>query len=133
MSFEVKVKSRVVQTKEELERAVERALERVGLQAESFAKARCPSGTTGNLRNSITHEVEEKSVMIGTGVDYGKYVEFGTGIYSETGGRNTPWVYQGSDGRFYKTVGQRPQPFLRPAVRDHTGEFTAIIKSEFGN
>lgn len=133
MSFEVKIESRVDQTREDLDEAIKRALERVGLQAESFAKANCPVDT-GNLRNSITHTLEgDRSVMIGTNTQYAPYVEFGTGIHAETGGRHTPWVYQGSDGKFYKTSGSPAKPFLRPAVRDHVSEYSAIIKSELSN
>ena len=128
MSFEVKITSHVDQTKEQLDEAVKNALERIGLQAESFAKAGARVDT-GNLRNSITHTLEgDRTVMIGTNVNYAPYVEFGTGTGSETGGRQTPWVYMGADGRFHRTSGMAARPFLRPAVRDHTGEYSAIIK-----
>ena len=53
---------------------IERALEAVGLQAEGYAKAKCPVDT-GNLRNSITHQQEGKDTeVIGTNVDYAAYV-----------------------------------------------------------
>ena len=50
--------------KEEFEAAVLRALETCGLTAEGYAKLLCPVDT-GNLRNSITHQVEP-AVYIGT-------------------------------------------------------------------
>ena len=56
---------------EMFEQACERALTRIGLQGESFAKGKCPVDT-GNLRNSISNKVEmsEKSAYIGTNVEY---------------------------------------------------------------
>ena len=53
------------------------ALEAVGLQAEGYAKLKCPVDT-GRLRNSISHAVKGNTVYIGTNVDYAPYVEFGT-------------------------------------------------------
>ena len=50
-------------------RAIDRALEEIGLAAEGYAKRACPVDT-GNLRNSITHAVEpgEDAVYVGTDV-----------------------------------------------------------------
>lgn len=71
--------------------AVVQALERCGEQAEGYAKD-LAHVDTGNLRNSITHQVDEgeSTVYIGTDVDYAIYQELGTGKYAE-GGRPTPW------------------------------------------
>ena len=68
---------------EAMHEAVVRALERCGSQAEGYAKDLAPVDT-GNLRNSITHQVAEgeNAVYIGVpdGPDaYGSYVELGTG------------------------------------------------------
>lgn len=115
--------------KDELEEAIARALERVALQAESFAKANCPVDT-GNLRNSISHTVKEHTAYIGTNVKYAPYIEFGTGKFAETGGRQTPWVYNDGKGHFYRTEGMKAKPFLRPAVTDHSAEYRAIIRDE---
>lgn len=78
------------------------ALEAVGLQAEGYAKLLCPVDT-GRLRNSISHAVQGDTVYIGTNVEYGPYVEYGT--------RN-----------------QRPQPYLTPAATQHTEEYKRIIQ-----
>ena len=63
------------EVKAEFEAACLRALEKCGLLAEGYAKKECPVDT-GNLRNSITHEVDEggDAVYIGTNVEYGAYV-----------------------------------------------------------
>ncbi len=89
-----------------IDQALARALEEVGLVAEGYAKKACPVDT-GRLRNSITHQVRpsEKSVYIGTNVEYAPYVELST---SRTKG----------------------QPFLRPAAADHEGTYKKIFESE---
>ena len=92
--------------KAELRAAIGRALERIGSQAEGYAKDLCPV-YTGNLRNSITHDSDGTAAYIGTNVEYGKYVELGTRR-------------------------QAAQPYLKPAGTDHTGTYSNIVKDELG-
>lgn len=121
------------QVKSEFEMAVLRALEKCGLAGEGYAKKLCPVDT-GNLRNSITHQVVEgeQAVYIGTNSEYGPYVELGTGIYYG-GGRKDPWTYQDAKGNWHMTHGQRAQPYLKPAVADHAQTYTNIIKEELSS
>lgn len=88
--------------------AVERALTRIGLAAEGYAKKECPVDT-GNLRNSITNEVRssEKSVYIGTNVEYAAYVELGT-------------------------TRTRAKPYLKPAATEHPTVYKRIMEEEMG-
>lgn len=113
--------------------AVLRALERCGEQAEGYAKDLAPVDT-GNLRNSISHKVDDgkPAVYIGSNVEYAAYVELGTGKYTE-GGRPTPWAYQDAQGNWHWTAGNPAQPFLAPAVKDHQSTYRKIIKDEMGN
>lgn len=110
-----------------------RALERIGMQAEGYAADLCPVDT-GNLRNSIAHKVvpDEKAVCIGTNVDYGPFVELGTGAYYQ-GGRPTPWVYQDEKGQWHYTRGNPAQPYLKPAVADHAQTYRNIMEEEMKN
>lgn len=87
-----------------IDQALAKALEEVGLVAEGYAKKACPVDT-GRLSNSITHQVRpsEKSVYIGTNVEYAPYVELST---SRTKG----------------------QPFLRPAAKDHENTYRKIFE-----
>ena len=85
-------------------RAKARALEKIGLVAEGYAKRLCPVDT-GRLRNSITHTTDDEAAYIGTNVDYAVYVEMGT--------VNTP-----------------AQPYLKPAAADHMEKYRSILKSE---
>ena len=113
--------------------AVLRALERCGEQAEGYAKDLAPVDT-GNLRNSISHTVDEDepAVYIGSNTSYAPYVELATGIYAE-GGRPTPWVYQDDNGNWHWTAGNPAQPFLKPAVADHAQTYRNIIEDELKN
>jgi len=64
--------------------ALEAALEGVGVHIEGESKEELENTPrridTGNLRNSITHEVakDEKAVYVGTNVEYALYVHEGT-------------------------------------------------------
>ena len=116
-----------------LDAALARGLEKCGLVAEGYAKKLCPVDT-GNLRNSITHVVDEQepAAIIGTDSEYGAYVELGTGIYAE-GGRPTPWVYQDAKGNWHYTRGNKAQPFLKPALADHAQQYRDILVNELKN
>lgn len=81
--------------------AIKRALIRIGLDAETYAK-KVVRVVTGRLRNSITHYVKGNSVFIGSNVEYARYVEEGT-----------------SRGK--------PHPYLRPAVTNNMDEWKQII------
>ena len=120
---------------EKIKKALLRGLETCGLVAEGYAKKLAPVDT-GNLRNSITHMVDEQepAAIIGTDSEYGAYVELGTGIYAEGGGgRPTPWVYQDAKGNWHYTRGNKAQPFLKPAAADHAGQYRDILESELKN
>lgn len=133
MSVEFKDNSSKV--KSEFGEALLRGLEKCGLVAEGYAKKLCPVDT-GNLRNSITHVVDEQepAAIIGTDSEYGGYVELGTGIYAEGGGgRPTPWVYQDTNGNWHYTRGNKAQPFLKPAVAEHADKYQEIIKNALKN
>ena len=90
----------------EIKSALLRGLETCGLVAEGYAKKLAPVDT-GNLRNSITHTVddEEPAAYIGTNVEYAPYQELGT-------------------------IHMKAQPFLKPAVAEHANEYRKIIENE---
>lgn len=113
--------------------AVLRALEKIGMAAEGYAKDLCPVDT-GNLRNSITHVVDESdgAVYIGTNVEYAPYVELGTGIYNPEG-RKSPWWYQDDNGNWHWTRGAQAQPFLKPAATEHSKTYRNIMEDELRN
>ena len=93
----------------EIKSALLRGLETCGLVAEGYAKKLAPVDT-GNLRNSITHEVDdgEPAAYIGTNVEYAPYVCLGT-------------------------IHMKAQPFLKPAAAGHANEYRKIIENELKN
>lgn len=92
-----------------IDSAIGVALEEIGLLAERYASEKCPS-VTGNLRASITHEVDvdDNAVYIGTDVEYAPYVEFGTSR-------------------------QKAKPFLRPAASEHGERYRQALKKALGD
>ncbi len=99
-----------------LPEAIKEGLEAVGQFVENESKKNSPVDD-GTLRASISHDVEDNTVYIGSNVEYAPYVHQGTGIYAtDGGGRQTPWTYQDAKGKWHTTKGQKPNPFLQKAV-----------------
>jgi HK97 gp10 family phage protein len=86
----------------------------------------------GGLRGSITSQIKGDRAFVGTNVEYAPYVEYGTGIFAESGGgRKTPWVYYDEKRkRFYKTCGMEAQPFLRPAIDNNRKKIVKLYAAE---
>lgn len=84
-----------------VEDAVSKALTASALIVEGQAKALVPVDT-GNLRNSITHEVEGKEARVGTNVEYAPFIELGTSK-------------------------QTAQPYLNPALEMNKGNIKKIF------
>lgn len=88
---------------------------------------------TGNLTNSIESEVtKDEGKIVGvvfTPVEYAPYVEFGTGLFAENGnGRKTGWAYEDEKtGETIWTRGQRPHPFMRPALNENRSKIIEIL------
>ena len=128
INFEITVNNADL-VKNLVEEVAIKTLEMWGILAEGYAIGICPVDT-GTLRNSIAHEVDEAEncVEYGTNVEYGIYIEYGTGIYAENGdGRQTPWFYVDDRGEGHWTRGNKPQPFIRPAITEHTDEYKDIL------
>ena len=101
---------------------------------ERSAKEKAPKGT-GELRRSITSRIEKDgNDVIGivyTPLEYAPYVEFGTGLFAENGGRtDVPWCYQDDKGEWHSTSGQHPQPYMRPALDENRDSVVRILKEE---
>lgn len=104
-------------------------LEVAGKFVEDTAKLLVPVDTA-LLRDSITHKVfaSELSVAIGTNTEYGPWVEFGTGEFAEDGqGRKGGWFYTDAEGNGRFTLGNKPQPFLRPALLNNKDQIRRIM------
>ncbi len=79
------------------------ALNKIGVLIESDAKDFVPVDT-GALKQSIEYKTSKNTVEVGSPLDYAASVEYG--------------------------IGQRPQPYLEPAVRENEGEIKDIIKED---
>ena len=127
---EVKFESHLAEIQKATDEQLARAAEIIGGMAESYAKKNIsevvyatPEGwyiRTGNLRNSITHEVGGDEVYVGTNVEYAPYVEFG---HTQEVGRYVPKL-----GKRLVNSYVPPKPFLAPAVESHMDEYKKMIE-----
>lgn len=103
-------------------------LAKCGAVVERRAKQKCPKDL-GELARSIQFEVDGDTCTIFTPLEYAPYVEYGTGLFAEQGGRKkVPWRYQKANGEWYTTKGQHPQPYLRPAFTEAQGEIITLLE-----
>ena len=114
--------------KEEATRAIQKACALV----ERTAKQKAPKDT-GALRNSIQSRVEQEGEdivgIVFTPLEYAPYVEYGTGLFAEEGGRKTPWINKKKKtGKGVFTRGQKPQPYMRPALNENRERIVEILK-----
>ena len=143
-------------------RAVIPSLEKACALVERTAKQKAQSfNGSGDLARSITSKVDviggDIVGAVFTPLHYAPYVEFGTGIHAEKGGRSGWWVYvKGSDTKgtggkhyteeeakaaceylrskgldAYATNGREPTPFMRPALNENREQIKTILKGAF--
>lgn len=93
---------------------VQEAASKVEAQAAELAPVGQIGG--GGLRDSIqSKKIDDYTWEVGPTVDYGIYVEFGTGDQGSGGGKT--WVYFSEAlQQFVTTSGMAAQPYLRPAL-----------------
>jgi HK97 gp10 family phage protein len=97
---------------------------------ERSAKQKAPKDN-GELRRSITSKVEGTQGIVFTPLEYAPYVEYGTGLFAESGGRmDVPWNYQDDEGEWHSTSGQKPQPFMRPALEENQETIKRLLMEE---
>ena len=135
---------------------VESAITKATLYVEGEARKNAGKISNGELANSIASRVNNLKGEVYTPLEYAPYVEYGTGLFAEGkgGGRKeVPWVYvegQPSSGRAktihteesakqavaflrekgleaYKTYGQHPQPYMRPALDENKEAILALL------
>lgn len=104
------------------------ALQTACALVERTAKQLAPKDN-GDLRRSISSRIEGNQGIVFTPLEYAPYVEFGTGLFAEEGGRtDVPWSYKDDEGNWHTTSGQKPQPFMRPALDVNRAKIKAILK-----
>lgn len=100
---------------------------------ERAAKKKAPKNT-GELRRTIASKVDGTEGIVYAPAEYAPYVEYGTGLFAEEGGRkDVPWHYQDEKGEWHSTCGMSPQPFLRPALNENKEKILKVIKKAIKN
>lgn len=105
-----------------------------GATSVSTYRASTGSGSgayTGKIPDSNAGKPEIGTVVVGTNVEYAPYIELGTGKFAEGGnGRGVPWTWRDSKGKYHRTSGMKPRPYLRPAVEEHKDEYKDVLITE---
>lgn len=104
-----------------------KVVEKMANEARDIAKTLAPHGATGNLARTIfCRKISDSTYEVGSPLVYAWAVEFGSGVFGEgpSASRN-PIEPTKSDFLAFRigghwirvrfVLGQRPQPFLRPA------------------
>lgn len=108
-------------------KALGEGLQKACALVERTAKQNAPKDT-GALRRSIASRVEGTTGIVFTPLEYAPYVEYGTGLFATTGGRkDTPWSYQDDAGNWHTTNGQKPQPFMKPALDSNRAQIKKLL------
>ncbi|MCM1335305.1 MAG: HK97 gp10 family phage protein [Bacteroides sp.] len=137
MEIEIKGLDRLIKGLEALggegtvDEVVDRTLHRAAIRIQKQAKEDCPANT-GKLRGSISVEKIPKGYAVGTNVEYGVYVEFGTGALGDPAVPHTTrkyWRYKGADGSWHTSHGMKPCPFLLPAFNKYKENLPRTIKA----
>ena len=111
------------------------ALLKAGALVERSAKQKAPKDN-GQLEQSIKYAVDGSATTctVFTPLEYAPYVEYGTGLFAEQGGRkDVPWHYQDEKGDWHTTSGQKPQPFLRPALTENENKIAELLQGALLN
>lgn len=109
---------------EEVREKVRKKFESLAKKMEARAKRNAPVDT-GRLRESIVSDVSNDGrIIIGSPLEYARYVEFGTPQMIEAHGKHNPsspvttWEAKSERGGGVRQI----MPFLRPAVRSVLSE-----------
>lgn len=107
---------------------IDMALGKACAIVEASAKQKAPKGN-GDLRRSITSKVDDYKGIVYTPLEYAPYVEYGTGLFAENGGRtDVPWVYKDEEGNWHSTSGMKPHPYMRPALEENREKIVQVLK-----
>ena len=115
---------------------LDQALGKACALVERSAKEKAPKGE-GDLRRSITSKVDSKKHegVVYTPLEYAPYVEFCTGLFAEKGNgrKDLPWHYKDEKGKWHTTSGMKPQPYMRPALKENRTKIIQTIKEGMNN
>lgn len=133
---------------------IEGALKKAVSFVEGEAVKKAPKG---EIQQKMSSKVEGLSGIVFNPCEYAPYVEYGTGLFSihpQGGRKDVPWVFvegSGSGKHSYKkytlatakramallrekglpafyTYGQKPQPYLRPALDENREKIVELLR-----
>lgn len=106
---------------------------------EGAARQKAPK-KTGDLRRHMESRVLDRGAeIVGevyNNLEYAPYAEYGTGLFAEGGNgrKDVPWFYEDEKtGETIATSGQRPQPYLRPALHENRKAITKKLMEGLQN
>lgn len=123
----------------ELKTAVNKATQLVHGQAKALAPVD-KGGLAGSIHMQVKDTGKEIQGRVYTNLEYAPYVEFGTGVtgngtypYQVEGlnleYKNKGWAYYDEDkGEWIYTKGQKAQPYMYPALKEHEKTIKTILK-----
>lgn len=136
MSIKIEGTNSLISKLEDINKAqaLENAMGKACALVENSAKRKAPKDT-GALRRSIESKVESngKDVqgLVFTPLEYAPYIEYGTGLFAEKGGRTeVPWFYVDDEGKGHLTKGIHPHPYMRPALNENIKKIKDILLKE---
>lgn len=108
-----------------------KALLKAGALVERSAKQKAPKDN-GQLAQSMQYAIDGNATTctVFTPLEYAPYLEYGTGLLAENGDgrKDVPWHYQDEKGEWHSTSGQKPQPFLRPALTENENKIAELLQ-----
>ena len=99
-------------------------------------RSRIPVDTAAAKTSVNQHIIESTDTTliddVGPEVEYGPYLEYGTGEYAESGqGRKGGWRYMDAKGNWHFTLGMHPQPYMRPTALEDKDQVISAIEAAF--
>lgn len=124
----------------DMEKAVERGLQAIGLMCETYAKDNCPVDT-GRLRNSITFVTPHKNDVLHyawTDSTKGRGTKAGEGETIAKGAAPDRTVVIGTNVEYAPFVelgagGQKAHHFLGRAAQEHMDEYMRLMRDSIKN
>ena len=127
--MDVKITDNSQQMQADLARAIERALESVGMAAQAYATLLCRVDT-GRLRNSITYSTAKtrsggNNRQSGVKASSGDVTPYGSAANNE--------IWLGTNVEYARKVEQNVKAFIGPALENHINEYKQIFEQELGS
>lgn len=122
--------------------------EKCGLAIQARAKPKAPVDT-GRLRSSIAYDIDSRAtplwVRVGPNVNYGAFMEYGTGRLCDPSVKHSNWHYptgpqlerwasrHHSDGwtiaaAIRRAGGLKPRPYMRPALEKSIQDIKRFLR-----